>query len=192
MDILHVTERLHRHLYGWQMRKPMNNLHCCHDMLWDARLQALPGWLFKAYHNLLCLAAWGGNADGRIQSSQIIAKHLGIRPSKADQIARELIRRELLETLPSGGYALSDWSERRAKSGNSTERMRRLREKRRSQKTILGLPQNKIANAVTVQKQPHLQIKSGMGCINGMIQELDEAKVRLTAISDKSNGWDLL
>jgi hypothetical protein len=73
MDTLPRIELLNRHLYEWQLKKPMNNLHCCHDMLWDARLQALPGWLFKAYHNILCLSAWGGHADGRIRSVQLIA-----------------------------------------------------------------------------------------------------------------------
>jgi hypothetical protein len=193
MDISRVTERLHRHLYRWQLHKPMNNLHCCHDMLWDATLQALPGWLFKAYHNILCLSAWGGHADGCIQSVQLIARHLGIRPGKSEKIILELIRRKLLVALPGGGFAPSEWGERKSRSGNSTERMRRWRENRRTQRTNQNLHPDKITKPVTAQNQLELQGKSDMSNgIDELISELDEVKFRLPTISDKNDGWDFI
>jgi hypothetical protein len=121
----------------------------------------------------------------------LIARHLGIRPIKANQIILELFRRELLVALPGGGFAPGEWGERKAKSGSSTERMRRWREKRRAQRTSQDLRPNEMTEEVTVQKQPTLQGQSGLSMgIDELISELDEVKFRLPTISDKNDGWD--
>lgn len=76
-------------------------MNCRRDMLWDSRLQSLPGWLFKHFHNIKCLK----NPHGEIPPVKEISRQFGIRPCRVRNILHLLIAYGVLETRPDGHFA---------------------------------------------------------------------------------------
>jgi hypothetical protein len=99
------------------------------EALEDPKVQKLSGDQFKAWVNLLCLAS---KNDGLIRSASDAAFGLRITDSKAMEIISILAARGLLDRVEGGSFTPHNWSERQYKSDTSNERMKRLRERRRS------------------------------------------------------------
>jgi hypothetical protein len=107
-------------------------------MLWDATIQSLPGWLFKHWHNIKCLAdSWG-----EIPSARAVARHLGMRPFRAEQIIRELLKRGVLTELPTGCYVVRVSRKREPKERTSVSDLLKIAgeitEDRRETSTVKG------------------------------------------------------
>lgn len=93
------------------------------ETLNNAKVQRLPGDLFKAWVNLLCLAS---AADGVIPKGEDIAFALRMMPEEADDIVAQLLKRNLLEDRGEF-YVPHNWDERQFKSDTSTNRVREHR-----------------------------------------------------------------
>lgn len=93
------------------------------DVLHDPKVQRLPGDLFKAWVNLLCLAS---QSDGRLPKIEDIAFSLRINERDAQNSVTELVSRGLLDDR-EGVVTPHNWAIHQKNSDSSTERMRRLR-----------------------------------------------------------------
>jgi hypothetical protein len=102
------------------------------DAVNNRKVQALPGELFKAWVNILCLFCAG---DGRALTTDDIAFGLRLSVSKARPVIDALIDRRLLEENETG-VTPHDWNERQYKSDGSSERVAKYRERRKAN----GLP----------------------------------------------------
>ena len=101
------------------------------DVLDDPKVQRLPGDLFKAWVNLLCLA---GRNDGVLPPVEDIAFALRMSQDVTVTVTTELVRRGLLDDCD--GFSPHNWAERQFKSDtpeSAAERKRtqRAREKER-------------------------------------------------------------
>jgi|GEM_PF-5683402 len=90
----------------------------------DPRVQRLPPHLFRAWINLLCLAA---ETDGALPSLPDTAFRLRMSDHDAGQAIDELVLLGLLVIAPDGTLAPHDWPDRQFVAQTSTERVRRWR-----------------------------------------------------------------
>jgi hypothetical protein len=99
------------------------------DALNDLKVQRLPGELFKAWVNLMCLTS---KTDGEGFSVGDIAFALRMTPAKAQALADLLIERELLDDTETG-LVSHNWAERQFKSDvtdpTAAQRMKRYRKR---------------------------------------------------------------
>ena len=98
------------------------------DSLDDPKVQTLPGELFKAWYNLLCVSSKNG---GRPFNVEEIAFRLRIKAAKAQTVADEFIKRGLLD-VSGDGFILHNWNGRQYQSDVSTERVKQFRERKRN------------------------------------------------------------
>lgn len=96
------------------------------DALNDPKVQRLPGDLFKAWVNILCVAAKNG---GLLPSVEDVAFGLRTSPAKAGAIVAELARDRLLDPVVGGYFRPHNWDGRQFKSDVSTDRVREFRER---------------------------------------------------------------
>jgi hypothetical protein len=92
------------------------------DALNDPKVQRLPGELFKAWSNILCVASKNG---GVLPSVGDVAFGLRLTTSKAGGIVAELARAELLDPVEGGYFRPHNWNERQFKNDVSTDRVKR-------------------------------------------------------------------
>jgi hypothetical protein len=100
------------------------------EALDDPKVQLLDGDTFKAWVNLLCLAARNG---GYLPPIEAVAFALRIDESGALAVVERLLIATLLDKVsggPSGyRYAPHGWEERQYKSDTSTDRVKRFRQR---------------------------------------------------------------
>lgn len=99
-----------------------------HETLDDPKVQKLPAPLFKAWVNLLCLAA---RHNGVLPPLEDIGFALRTNPEKADKIVVNLIDAKLFDATPDG-VKPHNWNKRQFKSDVSTKRVKRFRERFRN------------------------------------------------------------
>lgn len=92
----------------------------------DPKVQKLPGELFKAWFNLLCLACRG---DGRLPPIADIAFALRKPEDETRRILADLAARGLIDE-DADGLAPHNWHSRQYRSDGSAGRMKRLRQRR--------------------------------------------------------------
>jgi hypothetical protein len=95
----------------------------------SAKVQALPGALFKAWVNCLCLARIN---DGCLPTTDVIAFRLRCSERQAEQWRDELTARKLIDITPDGAHRPHNWDVHQYVSDGSTQRVRKHREKRRN------------------------------------------------------------
>lgn len=102
------------------------------EALDDPKVQRLPGDLFKAWVNLLCLA---NEADerGTLPTLDDIAFRLRLDDQKTADALRGLCRAGLLDGDADDGYSIHAWDKRQPDSDSSTERVRRHRAKKQQE-----------------------------------------------------------
>jgi hypothetical protein len=100
------------------------------ETLDDIKVQSLPGELFKAWINLLCLA---NLHRGRLPGVEEIAFRLRISVTEAGRIVDALLERGLLDRTGEG-FTPHNWARRQFLSDCSTGRVRRHREERSKQR----------------------------------------------------------
>lgn len=102
------------------------------EALDDPKVQRLPGDLFKAWVNLLCLA---NEADerGTLPDVADIAFRLRMDDQKTADALRGLCRAGLLDGDEDDGYSIHAWDKRQPDSDSSTERVRRYRAKKQQE-----------------------------------------------------------
>lgn len=96
------------------------------DALDDPKVQSLPGDLFKAWYNLLCVTS---KNDGKPFTPEEVAFRLRVKLPKARTIIAELLQRELLDAK-GDRYVSHNWDARQFKSDVSNERVKRHRERK--------------------------------------------------------------
>lgn len=120
---------------------PKSNTHVWfrlyRETLDDPKVQRLPAHLFKAWVNLLCLAASTG---GTLPSIDDIAFRLRVSAQDARAHVDELVLAGLIDIGANGAMTPHNWSERQARSDVSRERTRRYRQRKASQSTAPGTP----------------------------------------------------
>ena len=93
------------------------------------KVQSLPTKLFRHWINLLCVAA-GADDDGRLPGLYDVAFALRVKPTTADNILKQLHKRELLD-YEYGAYVIHDWRDWQYNSDVSTERVKRFRQRQK-------------------------------------------------------------
>jgi hypothetical protein len=91
----------------------------------DPKVQALPGELFKAWVNLLCIAS---KCDGKIVASDVSFR-LRMDSKKVVRTLTALAEAGLVDLI-EGGYEPHNWRERQYKSDSSAERVKKFRERK--------------------------------------------------------------
>lgn len=95
----------------------------------DPKIQLMPGPLFKAWFNLLCIAS--GN-DGRLPPVESIAFKLRTTEAKVGSMLEDLVERGLLDDH-DGVLRPHNWGERQfASDSNAAERQKRYRDRHRN------------------------------------------------------------
>lgn len=97
------------------------------DALDDPKVQSLPGELFKAWVNLLCVAS---KNDGKLPLDDV-AFMLRTDERKAQAAVTELTKRGLIDVTEDGPEP-HNWTGRQHKSDVSNERVKRYRERNRN------------------------------------------------------------
>lgn len=105
----------------------MNWFRFYHEALDDPKVQRLPGDLYKAWVNLLCLAS-KSDARGFLPCVEDIAFALRTSTEAAQGIVDQLLRYNLLEAV-DGGFTPHNWDSRQRSSDTSNERVARFRAK---------------------------------------------------------------
>ena len=100
------------------------------EALDDPKLQKLPAELFRAWFNLVCLAA---RNNGVLPALDDIAFALRTTPQKADKILVSLIDAKLFDTTDDG-VKPHNWSSRQYESDVSTDRVKRFRQRSKNAK----------------------------------------------------------
>jgi len=99
-----------------------------HEALEDPKVQTLSPAVFKAWVNLLCLAA---KHHGKIADSNVISFALRITPAKAADLVHILESHGLLDKN-GVGWEPHKWQERQYKSDDVTLRTRAFRERQQN------------------------------------------------------------
>lgn len=121
------------------------------EALEDPKVQRLDGETFKAWVNLLCLAA--KNA-GRLPPAEDIAFALRITADDAQYLLDRLFSASLLDRSKSGSghrYSPHGWEERQYKSDTSTDRVKRFRQ--RSETVTETPPDTETDNRIRAEKK---------------------------------------
>jgi hypothetical protein len=104
------------------------------ELLDDPKVQMLPAADFKSWVNLLCLAS---RNDGRFPNVSAIAFALRETEDAVSTLLERLLSGGLIERRSGGAdgahYAPYKWDERQYKSDTSTNRVKRFRERYKSQ-----------------------------------------------------------
>jgi hypothetical protein len=101
----------------------------------DPKIQTLSGDQFKAWYNLLCLAA---ESDGEIKSATEAAYALHMPESKARAMVAILAGKGLLDIVSDGYFKPHNWDCRQYKSNVSTERVQQFRKRKRNVSSIVS------------------------------------------------------
>lgn len=96
------------------------------EALDDPKVQRLPPHLFKTWVNLLCLASQN---SGDLPNLDDIAFRLRLSAQDAEQQISELVLAGLIDITPHGRTP-HNWSKRQYVSDNSTDRVRKHRQKK--------------------------------------------------------------
>jgi hypothetical protein len=121
------------------------------EALEDPKVQRLDGETFKAWVNLLCLAA---KNSGRLPPVEDVAFALRIGADAAQALLDRLFNASLLDRSKSGSgfrYAPHGWQERQYKSDTSTERVKRFRQ--RSETVTETPPDTETENRIRAEKK---------------------------------------
>jgi hypothetical protein len=103
----------------------------------DPKVQRLPGPLFKAWFNLLCLAS---RNDGAIPPIEDVAFALRIDEERASEWVYALISAGLIDEFETG-MAPHNWDARQFKSDVSTDRVKRFRKQAKTvSETVVETP----------------------------------------------------
>lgn len=123
-------------------------------LLHDPKVQTLPPELFKAWINLLCIAA---ENDGRLPTSDVLAYHMRVTPAVSLQTIDTLKSRGLFDIV-DGIVTPHNWSYRQykidAKDPTSAKRSRRYRDKNRRVTTVTERDGERDGHAVTLVSPP--------------------------------------
>lgn len=106
----------------------------------SAKVQTLSDKQFRGWVGTLCIAS---ECDGQLPDITEIAFRLRMKPSDAGQLLLVLKRAKLLDTLPDGSLSPHDWDEHQYVSDNSTERVRKHRQKRLGNVSVTASEQNR-------------------------------------------------
>jgi hypothetical protein len=96
----------------------------------DPKVDRLQPSLYKTWVKLLCLACT--HAKGHLPSVDDIAYHFRLSVADAQQQIDELILADLIDILPGGTLSPHNWGTRQYVSDKSADRMRKHREKKKS------------------------------------------------------------
>lgn len=96
------------------------------EALDDPKVQRLSPHLFKAWVNLLCLAA---DRNGALPNNDDVAFRLRLSCQDAESVTSDLILAGLIDIGANGERSMHNWAGRQYASDSSAERVRKHREK---------------------------------------------------------------
>ena len=102
------------------------------DSLHNPKVVTLSDRQYRAWVNCMLMS----DNDGYLPSLRDVAVHMRVTRPDAEQLVCELVEAELIDPEMLDGqrrYRLHDWEQHQAPSDNAAERMKKLREKRRSE-----------------------------------------------------------
>lgn len=177
------------------------------EALDDPKVQRLPGDLFKAWVNLLCLAN-EQEERGTLPLLDDIAFRLRLDHQKAEDALSGLRRAGLLEhNADTDEYRIHAWDKRQYASDVSTDRVRKFREKQRETATKRERNksetfQKRSSNAIDtdteqIQSQIQIQKQSSLGVASAPRQTPPPRPVRTVPKpkdepAPKNPWWDAL
>lgn len=133
------------------------------ESLDDPKVQSLPGELFKAWYNLMCVSS---KNDGKPFSTGEVAFRLRLKPAKAQSIVDELIKRGLLDDTERGIIS-HNWDKRQYKSDvtdpTASERMKRYRKRYASDRNATVTVTPTRAETEQIQSRTDQKRKSAAG-----------------------------
>lgn len=139
------------------------------EALNDPKVQRLPGDMFKAWVNILCLASKG---DGYLPPIEDIAFALRITDEEVGEILESLEQRHLLDEF-DGKLRPHNWEARQHKSDHSTERVR----KHRSMKQDETVSETKTKRSRTEQSRTDTEQKDSEANASGADAPDDEQRL---------------
>lgn len=105
------------------------------EVLHDPKVQKLPPQLFKDWVNVLCLAAQN---EGSIPANMDdMAFSMRLSRERVSRIIADLQRYGLID-VTENHISPHNWEERQFKSDSSADRMRKLRERKKSSRAVTG------------------------------------------------------
>jgi len=135
----------------------------------NAKLQRLPGDLFKAWYNLCCLAS--ANA-GQLPRLSDIAFKLRVSETKAGNVI-ETLRKLRLVDGETGAFRMHDWEEYQYKSDVSTERVKQFRERKRNVSSPVSETLEETASDCLLKRSGSVSVSSS----SATTLDLEEVKV---------------
>ena len=99
------------------------------DVVSDPKVQRLPGDKFKAWINLLCVAA---QHDGILPPLADLAFTLRIAEDKIASLLADLVDKGLIDVTSDDRYTPHNWASRQYKSDVSNDRVQRHRQRKRN------------------------------------------------------------
>lgn len=98
------------------------------EALNDPKVQMLDGETFKGWVNILCIAS---TCDGTLPSAKDMSFRMRMSDVTCDGLVQKLVTAGLLDVTKKG-IRPHNWDSRQFKSDSSAERMRKLRERKRT------------------------------------------------------------
>jgi hypothetical protein len=141
----------------------MNWFKFHHDALNDPKVQRLPGDLFKAWVNLLCLASQQP-ARGSLPPVEDCAFALRLDVLAMADLANQLANAGLLEREP-GGYSIHNWNGRQYdKPSDAPERVNERVRKHRERKSNADVtPMKRPGNAIDTDTDTERETEQKVG-----------------------------
>lgn len=137
----------------------MNWFRFYNEVLDDPKVQMLEPELFKAWVNLLCLAA---KNNGKLPDAQSISFALRCDETMAKRYIERLRNATLIDRLNGGAdgwhYAPHGWGKRQYKSDSSSERVKRYRQ--RSKPVTVTPPETETDTDITLPKGKDASVAS--------------------------------
>lgn len=125
------------------------------EVLNDPKVQKLPDYLFKIWINILCIAC---NNDGTLPKQDECSFALRLPLHETNEAFQELKKHGLLVT-DGETFHPHNWEKRQYKSDNSTERVKRHRN---AKKTVSVTPPEQKQNRADTEPSPLPSSESGI------------------------------
>ena len=149
----------------------MNWFRFYHEALNDPKVQRLPGDVFKAWVNLLCLSSQQPER-GSLPTVEDCAFALRCDVVAMADVMQQLANVGLLEREP-GGYAIHNWDGRQRSSDDVTKRVQKHRAKASEDETLQGnedetLPK-RFSNALDKSREETEKSANAPARANGVV-----------------------
>jgi hypothetical protein len=121
----------------------------------NVKVQTLPDSLFRIWVNILCVAS---GRDGILPDEKALAFELRISVPEALSACSALVDAKLLDRSKGGKLSPHDWNSLQYKSDNSTERVKKHREKQL--RNVSETPSEQIQNRTDTEQRERVRAET--------------------------------